>query len=168
MAGHLYVSWDQYNADIERLATALRDTRWPFSQVICIARGGMRVGDVISRIFKVPLAVISTQSYTGKAGTERGELTVARQITMAQEQLGDKVVLVDDLVDSGITLDVVKRHLLEQYPVITEIRTAVLWYKAISNYRPDYYVHYLTESPWIHQPFEKYDLMNAEDLPKSV
>jgi hypoxanthine phosphoribosyltransferase len=167
MAADLYVSWDQYNADIERLARALHDARWPFNQVICIARGGMRVGDVISRIFKTPLAVISTQSYAGEGGTERGELAVARQITMAQESLGDKVILVDDLVDTGVTLDVVKRHLLDHYPAIKEIRTAVLWYKAVSNCRPDYYVHYLPESPWVHQPFEKYDLMSAEDLPNA-
>ena len=163
----LHVTWDDYHQSIERLAGALRDSKWPFNQVICIARGGMRVGDVISRIFKLPLAVISTHSYEGEAGTERGELSVARHMTMAQEALGDRVLLVDDLVDSGITMDVVKRHLLSGFPAIAEIRTAVLWYKAVSSYRPDYYVHYLPESPWIHQPFEKYDLMDPKDLPKS-
>ena len=164
----LRVSWDQYNTLVERLALAVHESGFEFNQIICIARGGMRVGDVISRIFKLPLAVISTQSYEGKGGTERGELTVARHMTMSQDTLGERVLLVDDLVDSGITMDVVKRHLLEQFPAISEIRTAVLWYKAVSNYKPDYYVHYLPESPWIHQPFEKYDLMDAGDLPKAV
>ena len=167
MVNDLYVSWDQYNESIERLAVALRNSRWEFNQIICIARGGMRVGDILSRIFRQSLAIISTQSYVGEAGDERGELTVARHMTMSSAALGDRVLLVDDLVDSGITLDVVKRHLLAEFPAIQEIRTAVLWYKACSNYVPDYYVSYLTESPWIHQPFEKYDMMKPDDLPES-
>ena len=31
--------------------------------------------------------------------------------------------------------------------------------------KPDYYVEYLAESPWIHQPFEKYDTMRPKDIP---
>lgn len=159
-----YVSWDDYHADIERLALQVRDSAWTFNQIVCIARGGMRVGDVLSRIFKLPLAIISTHSYDGEAGTVRGEITVAEHMTMTTPQLGDRVLLVDDLVDSGITLDVVKRHLAERHPAIRELRTAVLWYKAVSKYRPDYYVEYLEDSPWIHQPFEPYDLMSPADL----
>jgi hypothetical protein len=44
------------------------------------------------------------------------------------------------------------------------IRTAVLFYKAISSFKPDYYIDYLEESPWIHMPFEKYEDINIEDL----
>src|SRR5258706_132812 len=137
-AAHLHVSWDDYNGAIEQLAVTIRESKWEFNQIICIARGGMRVGDVLSRLFKVPLAIISTQSYTGEAGTARGEITVARHITMTTETLGDRVLLVDDLVDSGITLDVVRRHLLAGNPGIKAVRTAVIWYKACSNYVPDF------------------------------
>lgn len=164
MTTHLHVSWEDYDAEIERLAKGLRDSGWKFNQIICVARGGMRVGDVLSRIFRVPLAIIATRSYTGEAGTERGEITVARHLTMTSEPLGDQVLLVDDLVDSGITLDVVKRHLLAEYPALAAVRTAVIWYKACSNVVPDFYASYLPESPWIHQPFEKYDTMSPDDL----
>jgi hypoxanthine phosphoribosyltransferase len=164
MTAHLHITRDEYDAAIERLAAGIRDSGWRFNQIVCVARGGMRIGDVLSRLFKVPLAIISTQSYTGEIGTVRGEITVARHITMTSESLGDLVLLVDDLVDSGITLDVVRRHLLGGYPEIKSVRTAVIWYKACSNYVPDFYASYLPESPWIHQPFEKYDAMNPEDL----
>ncbi len=78
---------------------------------------------------------------------------------MTTDGIGARVLLVDDLVDSGVTLDAVKRHIMEAHPAVTEIRTAVLWYKQCSKYKPDYYVEYLAENPWIHQPFEPYDLM---------
>ena len=160
----LYVTWPDYHEAIEQLAVAVHESGWPFTQIVCIARGGLRVGDTLSRIFKLPLAIISTQSYSGEAGKERGTLTVAQHMTMTTPTLGDRVLLVDDLVDSGVTLDVVKRHLTEVYPAIQDIRTAVLWYKACSTCAPDYFVQYLPDSPWIHQPFEPYEQMTLSQL----
>ena len=45
-----------------------------------------------------------------------------------------------------------------------KIRTAVLWHKSSSNYKPNYSVNFLKDSPWIHMPFEKYELKNIEDF----
>ena len=73
----LHVSWDQYNALVERLALAVYNSGFHFNQIICIARGGLRVGDVLSRIFEQPLAILSTHSYTSEGGTLRGELVIA-------------------------------------------------------------------------------------------
>ncbi len=160
----LYVTWDDYHQDIETLAAKIHDSGWRFDQIVCIARGGLRIGDTLSRIFKLPLAIISTQSYAGDAGRERGALTVAKHMTMTTPGPGDRVLLADDLVDSGVTLGVVRRHLLDTYPTIADLRTAVLWYKAFSRCAPDYYVHYLPENPWIHQPFEPYERMSVREL----
>jgi hypoxanthine phosphoribosyltransferase len=74
------------------------------------------------------------------------------------------VLLADDLVDSGETLQAVLPELKRRYPKIEELRTAVLWYKAVSVYRPDYYVEHLEDSPWIHQPFESYEGCDIETL----
>ena len=49
-------------------------------------------------------------------------------------------------------------------PAIGELRSAVIWVKAVSTYRPDYYVETLPTSPWIHQPFEEYDALRPEGL----
>ena len=160
----LHVTWDQYNTLVERLALQIHDSGWRFNQVICIARGGLRVGDVLSRIFEMPLAILSTHSYTAEGGTTRGELIVAEHMTMTAPRLGDRVLLVDDMVDSGHTLKTVYRTLPQRFTHISDIRTAVLWYKACSVFKPDYYVEYLPDNPWIHQPFEVYDTLRAEGL----
>jgi hypoxanthine phosphoribosyltransferase len=162
----LYVTWDQYHALIEKLARQIHESNWQFNQLICIARGGLRVGDILSRIYDMPLAILSTSSYTEKAGTIRGELMIADQMTMASGRLGDRVLLVDDLVDSGVTLEAVTRTLPQRYPQITALRTAVLWHKACSVFKPDYSVEFLPDNPWIHQPFEIYDSMRPKDVPK--
>jgi hypoxanthine phosphoribosyltransferase len=160
----LHVSWDQYNTLVERLALAVYDSGWMFNQIICIARGGLRVGDVLSRIYEVPLAILSTHSYTSEGGTVRGQLVIAEHMTMTAPRLGERVLLVDDMVDSGHTLEAVFRTLPKRFPHIADIRTAVVWYKAHSVFKPDYFVDYLAENPWIHQPFEVYDTLRPEAL----
>jgi hypoxanthine phosphoribosyltransferase len=164
VATDLYVSWTDYIETIERLAARVHASGWAFNQVVCIARGGTRVGDILSRIFEMPLAITFTQSYVEQGGTVRGEIVVSKHMAMAAATLGDRVLLVDDLVDSGISLATVKALLQAEYPGIQEIRTAVLWYKAHSETIPDFYADYLVDNPWIHQPFERYDQMKADEL----
>ena len=153
----LHISWDRYNMLVERLALTVHESGYNFNQIICIARGGLRVGDVLSRIFTTPLAILSTHSYTAEGGMLRGELVIAEHMTMTAPKLGEQVLLVDDMVDSGHTLELVFNTLPQRFPHIAEVKTAVLWWKACSVFKPDYFVEYLPDSPWIHQPFEVYD-----------
>ncbi len=74
------------------------------------------------------------------------------------------MLLVDDMVDSGHTLALVHRTLPQRFPHIRELRTAVLWWKACSVFRPDFHVEYLPDNPWIHQPFEVYDQLRPQGL----
>ncbi|GAA0753724.1 phosphoribosyltransferase [Ideonella azotifigens] len=162
---HLYVSWDDYHLLIERLAIQVHESGWQFDQILCLARGGMRPGDVLSRVFDKPLAIMSTSSYRAEAGTIQGRLDMAKYITMPKGELAGRVLLVDDLSDSGETLKAVVDR-LRGLPQIQELRSAVIWTKAVSSYMPDYYVEMLATSPWIHQPFEEYDSLRPEGLAK--
>ena len=134
-----------------------------------MARGGLRVGDILSRIFKKPLAILATSSYGGIKGQEQGKLVIGKSLTMTTNNLSSHVLLADDLVDSGISLDKSIAWLQDNYgQEIQEIKTAVLWYKACSILKPDYYVDYLPDNPWVHQPFEVYEQTNAADLAFSL
>ena len=101
---HLYVSWDEYHHLIERLALKIHASSWVFDQILCLARGGMRPGDVLSRVFDKPLAIMSTSSYRAESGTIQGRLDMAKYITLPKGELAGKVLLIDDLADSGVTL----------------------------------------------------------------
>ncbi|MDQ6619165.1 MAG: phosphoribosyltransferase [Pseudomonadota bacterium] len=168
MATHLDVTWESYHSLIERLALAVHESGYDFNQIICIARGGLRVGDILSRIFELPLAILSTHSYAAGGGTIRGELVVAEHMTMSAPRLGERVLLVDDMVDSGHTLEVVHRALPQRFTGIQQMRTAVLWWKGCSVFKPDYHVQYLPDNPWIRQPFEIYDMLRPDGLASRV
>ena len=161
---HLYVSYDEYHNLIEKLAIKVHQSGWQFDTILCLARGGMRPGDILSRIFDKPLAIMSTSSYRAEAGTLQGKLDIAHYITTPRGEIAGKVLLVDDLADTGHTLNVVINQLKNNYKPITELRSAVIWAKGVSAFTPDYTVENLPTNPWIHQPFENYDSMSPEQL----
>lgn len=161
----LYISWSDYHQKIQQLAAQIYQSGWEFNQIVCLARGGLRVGDILSRIYDRPLAILATSSYYGSGKQERGKLIFSKHLTMTDQQLGSQILLVDDLVDSGVTLEKTIPWLQSNSESpIEEIRTAVIWYKNCSVFAPDYYVDYLSDNPWIHQPFECYEFMNPVDL----
>lgn len=160
----LWVSWDEYNHLIEKLAFEVYKSGWKFDQIICLARGGVRVGDVLSRIFDVPLGILATSSYREAAGTVQGQLDIAKFITITKGTLQGKVLLVDDMVDTGLTFSKVQEHLKKEFPYIEEMKSAVLWFKGHSSITPDYYIDKLPNNPWIHQPFEEYDSIRPHQL----
>lgn len=159
----LYISWSEYHQKIEYLAAKIYQSGWTFDQIVCIAKGGLRVGDLLARIYDLPLAVLAASSYSGSGNQVRGSLDVGSALAMTTP-MGRRVLLVDDLVDSGITLDQTQTWLRQHHAGIAEVRTAVIWYKACSVTVPDYYVDYLHHNPWIHQPFEGYEQTSAAQL----
>ena len=124
----------------------------------------MRPGDVLSRIFDKPLAIMSTSSYRANAGTVQGHLDIAKYITTPRAELAGRVLLVDDLADTGHTLHAVVDMLRQRYSPITDLRSAVVWTKGISTFQADYCAEHLPTNPWIHQPFEHYDSLRPESL----
>jgi len=165
MSTDLYIDWAEYNTKIEDLAFKIHKDGYEFNQIVCIAKGGLRVGDVLARIFDVPLAVMSVESYHGEGvKDEQGQIVFGNSLAKTTPNLGNKVLLVDDLADSGTTLEKCVKW-LQHYEgfFIDELRTATIWVKGVSSYTPTYYVDYLEDSPWIHQPFEKYEEMNINE-----
>ena len=161
---HLYVSYDEYHGLIEKLALKIHQSGWEFDTILCLARGGLRPGHILSRIFDKPLAIMSTSSYRAEAGKVQGHLDIGRFIATPKGEIAGRVLLVDDLADTGVTLNAVVKRLKENYAPITELRTAVIWTKGVSTFQADYSVEDLPTNPWIHQPFEGYDNLTAEKL----
>jgi hypoxanthine phosphoribosyltransferase len=161
---HLWVSWEDYHRSIELLALQVHESGWQFDMILCLARGGVRPGDVFSRIFQVPLAILSTSSYREASGTVQGKLDIASHMTITKGELAGRVLVVDDLVDSGVTLEKVMRHVKENFTEVIEMKSAVIWVKGCSVIRPDYFLHELPLDPWIHQPFEDYDDIRPQQL----
>ena len=68
--------------------------------------------------------------------------------------------------DSGKTLikSIKWLELFYGFYLEEKVKTAVLWHKEQSQFKPDYSVEFLKGSPWIHMPFEKYETTNIKDF----
>ena len=163
----LYVSWPDYHRAIERLALQVHRSGWEFDSIVCLARGGLRVGDICSRLFRKPLAILFASSYDGELGRDRGVLKFAQSLAMTGDRLGPRVLMVDDLADSGATLQASVQWLADRYN-LSEVRTATIWCKGCSAIVPDYYDRYLPHNPWIHQPFERYETLDWATLEQAI
>ena len=139
--------------------------------LVGIMRGAAPIIDILSRIFKLPTAYIVIQSYSGKGLEDKqGDLVFARDISSIAEQKDfEKVLLVDDLSDTGLTLNKSIDWLKKYDPVknyIKDIKTACLWKKKSSKFNPDFCPIKLDSDPWIVQPTEHYEEMSITEIVK--
>lgn len=150
----------EYEKLIEQLAVKVAD--YPFDHILCLARGGLPIGDAFSRIFKKPLSILSTSAYKNQ---KRKELNIAQYIT-GTDKLSGNLLIVDDMVDSGHTMVNVVQT-IQEMSEIKSVKVGVLWYKEQSHFEPDFYVDYIKDNPWIIQPFERWDQVDINELVSS-
>ena len=170
MSEKLIVSWDEYNKTVEKLAIMVHDSGYKPSLLVGIMRGGAPMIDLLSRVFKLKCAYLAVESYSGKGvEDEQGDIVFSREMSSIAKSMGGKILLCDDLSDTGITLNKSVDWLRNYGPIkdkIKDIQTATLWKKKKSTFDPDYCAVKLTDNPWIVQPFEHYEEIRIEDIIK--
>lgn len=78
---HLYVSYDEYHNLIEKLALKVYQSGWEFDTILCLARGGMRPGDILGRIFNKPLAIMEPSTLpNNRIQRDTGRMKISRML----------------------------------------------------------------------------------------
>tara|TARA_Y100000590_G_scaffold447240_1_gene582163 strand:- start:866 stop:1387 length:522 start_codon:yes stop_codon:yes gene_type:complete len=168
MEKKLIINFEKYVETVEKLAIEI-DKEFKPTVLVGIMRGAAPIIDILSRIFKLPTAYIVIQSYSGKGMEDKqGELVFARDISsIAREEDFERVLLVDDLSDTGLTLNKSIEWLRKYTPVkkyIKDIKTACLWKKKSSKFNPDFCPIKLDSDPWIVQPTEHYEELSLKEI----
>ena len=170
MSEKLIVSWEQYHQTVEKLAIQIEESKYKPDILVGIMRGAAPMIDVLSRIFKLKCAYLAVESYSGKGiEDEQGDIVFSREMSSIAPNMGGRILLCDDLSDTGITFNKSIDWLKKYGPIkdkIEEIKTATLWKKKKSTFEPDYCAVRLPDNPWIVQPFEHYEEIRIEDLKK--
>ena len=170
MSNKMIVGWDEYKSIVEKLAIQIHNGYKP-TVLIGIMRGAAPIIDILSRILKLPIAYIVIQSYSGEGiEDQQGQLMFAREISsLANDKDFKRVLLIDDLSDTGLTLNKSIEWLKNYGPTknyIEEIKTACLWKKKSSSFEPDFCPIKLDSDPWIVQPTEHYEELSIEEIIK--
>ena len=168
MADKLIISFEEYTKIVEKLAIQIHQNYKP-TVLVGIMRGAAPILDILSRILKLPTAYIVIQSYSGKGMEDKqGQLMFAREISsLAESKDYNKVLLVDDLSDTGLTLNKSIEWLRNYAPTkdyIQEVKTACLWKKKSSTFEPNFCPVRLDSDPWIVQPTEHYEELSIEEI----
>ena len=170
MADKLIISFEEYTKIVEKLAILIHKNYKP-TVLIGIMRGAAPIIDILSRILKLPIAYIVIQSYSGKGmQDQQGQLMFAREISsLAKDKDFSRVLLIDDLSDTGLTLNKSIEWLRNYAPTknfIQDIKTACLWKKKSSTFEPDFCPVRLDSDPWIVQPTEHYEEISIDEIVK--
>jgi xanthine phosphoribosyltransferase len=140
------VSWEQFHRDSRALAWRL-SSAGPFRAVVAITRGGLVPAAIVAR--ELGIRVIETISIASYDYDKQGEIAVLKNI--AAQILGDDdgagVVVVDDLVDTGNTVRVVREMMPKSH-------FAAVYAKPAGRPMVETFVTEVSQDTWIYLPWD--------------
>ena len=148
-----HVSWDQLHRDARALAWRL-DGHGPddggWRAVVGITRGGMAPAMIVARELDIrTVDTISVKSYHAGGGKadQRREAEVLKAPDANVMGDGEGILVIDDLVDSGKTLELVR----SMYP---KAHFACVYAKPEGEKQADTYITSVSQDTWIFFPWD--------------
>jgi len=136
------------------LAQQIRKDQYTPEIIVGVSRGGWPPARVISDLLQNPnLANIKVEFYKD-IGVRNKKPRITQPVTM--EVVGKRVLVVDDVSDTGHSLRIVANHLRSK--PVKEIRVSTIYMKPQSIFRPDYYAR--TTRKWIIFPWERLEAVH--------
>ena len=171
MTDKWFISADSLLADSFELAQRVLASGYRPSFIAALWRGGAPIGIAVQELFehhglKTDHIAIRTSSYTGIDQPQRTVRVHAMDYLLSHLTPKDDLLIVDDVFDSGRSLEAVLEELQKRCPDNhpANVRIATVYYKPLRNRSrlvPDYYVH-ATEQ-WLGFPHELVGL-SAEEI----
>ncbi|MFZ7136849.1 MAG: phosphoribosyltransferase [archaeon] len=128
------LSWNQIYGSLIELATLIKNSNFLPDSIIGVSRGGWVPARIFSDLLENSnLYSVATKFYTGVNETKQ-EPTITQELSGSVDH--KKVLLVDDLVDSGKSLQLVISYLHSKGA--SAVKTATLYRKPWSVVVPDY------------------------------
>jgi len=146
------VSWDEAYRLSKVLAQKIKKSGFKPDIVIGIARGGLVPARIVCDFLLLrDLATIKVEHWGIAATMGKAKLKFPLPVDISEK----KVLVVDDVVDTGDTYAVTMDYIKEKNPL--EVRSAVLHYKSCSTFVPDYWAEKQDAWKWIIYPWAAYE-----------
>jgi len=142
-------TWEQIYESLLNLADRVRKANFKLDVIVGVSRGGWPPARIMSDLLENPeLANVKAEFYLGVAKT-KGEPMITQPVSTSVT--GKKVLVVDEVADTGKSLRLVQSHLKERGA--TEVKILTVYYKPWSVVIPDWYGK--KTSRWIIFPWER-------------
>lgn len=156
------LTWEDFGAGMRTLAQKICDSGWIPDLVVAVARGGLLPAGALSYALGTKsIGTLNVEFYTDIAQT-LPEPIILPPLMDTSALAGKKVLVVDDVADSGKTLKLVMDLIAEKgLPspdgtiTVTEARSACIYEKSRSLIKPDYVLKKTDKwinFPWSSQP----------------
>jgi xanthine phosphoribosyltransferase len=140
------VSWDQFHRDARALAWRL-SAAGPFDALVAITRGGLVPAAIVSRELELrvieTVCIASYHDYKTQGGLQVLK-TIADQVSKSG---GAKILVIDDLVDTGATAKVVRE-------MLPKAHIATVYAKPLGRPLVDTFITEVSQDTWIYFPWD--------------
>ena len=148
-------NWDDIYDGCLALADKIKKSGFKPEVIVGVARGGWIPARILSDLLcNTYVASMRVEFYKDVAETAKRPV-ISQQVSASV--VGKRVLVVDDVADTGESLAAVRRDLLARKAL--EVKIATLHYKPKSILRPDFYVS--ETSAWIVYPHERYEFVRS-------
>lgn len=141
-----FIDYPNFNRLSFQLAQDVIASAERFEEIVSISRGGALLARILSDLLDLPILNIGLRSYQGIG--QKGEIVVYQPLT--QGISGKRVLLVDEICDSGRTFEVALANLKGLEPAL--LKSACLFAKPHSTYKPDFVAE--ATDQWVVFPYE--------------
>jgi uncharacterized protein len=146
------LTWQAFGTASRELATAIAADGFDPDVILSIARGGLFVAGALGYALAVKnLYVVNVEFYDG-VGSTLALPVMLPPVPSAVDFSAKKVLVADDVADSGRTLELVYTFLKDQ---VDEVRSAVIYEKPRSLIKCDYV--WRRTDRWINFPWSSDD-----------
>ena len=147
----MLTNWDYIYNLCRNISNEIKNSGYEPDVIIALARGGWFAGRVLCDFLGLDdLSSLKIEHYVGAAAIDSGEPYIKYPLSDGVIK-GKKVLIVDDIVDTGKSMLSAKAYVEGRNPI--EVRTASLQYLGSSKIDPDYVGERLEDWAWIVYPW---------------
>ena len=149
-------SWDEILGKSIKLAEKIRKTeKEQFDCIVGVSRGGLALTRILSDLLDIQNVMITRCEYYTDIGEKKKKPVITQKIQ--GNITGRRVLVVDDVADSGESLIIIKDYLKSKRPA--DLKVATVFTKPWCKVTPDYSV--ATTDAWIIFPWEYYEAIKS-------
>ncbi|MEM0363539.1 MAG: phosphoribosyltransferase [Sulfolobaceae archaeon] len=149
------VSWNEIVELSTKLAEKIIDSNYNVDVIIAIARGGLVPARLLADILGIfDVLSIKVEHWVVTAShTPEAKIKYPFKLDLQ----GKNVLIVDDITDTGDSIDLSKKYVIENFNT-TNVKTATLQYiKPVAKVTPDYYAEEITNWTWFMYPWNYWE-----------
>ncbi len=129
------LSWEDIKKEAKAASEKIKKTGFHPDIVIGLSRGGLVPARLFCDFLTVKNCYTIKVDHWGITAAKDGKARLSQGL--CNDLVNKKVLVVDDITDTGQSMELAKKHVLSKKPI--ELKSATLIHLSNSSYRPDFY-----------------------------